>query len=181
MSYFILTNLSSKINLVVIDPYRSHFPMYLVSPSSSERCGPNKIQFLVRNHRCCQAAGEFLAKCWAKPYSEVCGYVRSRLSIALARTTSMSLQGCRDPTARVPADPLGNEAWGWVSTTNAPLISIVTTMAKAKRRLTIIIIWAKTEKPPRPTALSLHIPITCLHAYISLLHGQIHIIKYLGR
>ena len=34
MSYFILTILSSNIILVVIDPYRSHFPMYLANITS---------------------------------------------------------------------------------------------------------------------------------------------------
>jgi hypothetical protein len=37
---------------------------------------------------------------WKRTYSEVCGCVRSRLSIRLVRTTSMCLRGSRDPTAR---------------------------------------------------------------------------------
>jgi hypothetical protein len=37
---------------------------------------------------------------WKRTYSEVCGFVRSRLSITLVRTTSMCLRGSRDPTAR---------------------------------------------------------------------------------
>jgi hypothetical protein len=37
---------------------------------------------------------------WHRSYSEVCGYVRSRLAISLARTTSLCLRGARDPTAR---------------------------------------------------------------------------------
>ena len=37
---------------------------------------------------------------WRRTYSQVCGFVRSRLSIALARSASMCLRGCRDPTAR---------------------------------------------------------------------------------
>ena len=41
-----------------------------------------------------------LASKWKRPYSEVCGFVRSRLSIALARSTSLCLRGARDPTAR---------------------------------------------------------------------------------
>jgi hypothetical protein len=38
---------------------------------------------------------------WKRTYSEVFGFVRSRLSITLVRTTSMCLRGSRDPTARV--------------------------------------------------------------------------------
>jgi hypothetical protein len=37
---------------------------------------------------------------WNRSYSEVCGYVRSRLAISLARTTSLCLRGARDPSAR---------------------------------------------------------------------------------
>ncbi len=37
---------------------------------------------------------------WMRAYSEVCGFVRSRLAITLVRTTSQCLRGARDPTAR---------------------------------------------------------------------------------
>ena len=37
---------------------------------------------------------------WKRTYSEVCGFVRSRLSIALARSLTLCLRGARDPTAR---------------------------------------------------------------------------------
>ena len=37
---------------------------------------------------------------WKRTYSEVCGFVRSRLSITLVRTTSLCLRGARYPTAR---------------------------------------------------------------------------------
>jgi hypothetical protein len=37
---------------------------------------------------------------WKRTYSQVCGFVRSRLSITLVRTTSQCLRGARDPTAR---------------------------------------------------------------------------------
>ena len=33
---------------------------------------------------------------WNKPYSEVCGYVRSRQMLALVRTTHLCLRGARD-------------------------------------------------------------------------------------
>jgi hypothetical protein len=42
---------------------------------------------------------------WKRTYSEVCGFVRSRLSITLVRTTSMCLRGSRDPTARANHAP----------------------------------------------------------------------------
>ena len=37
---------------------------------------------------------------WKRAYSEVCGFVRSRLAITLVRTTRQGLRGARDPTAR---------------------------------------------------------------------------------
>jgi hypothetical protein len=41
-----------------------------------------------------------LAAKWKRTYSEVCGFVRSRLALTLVRTTSLCLRGARDPTAR---------------------------------------------------------------------------------
>ncbi len=41
-----------------------------------------------------------LAGKWKRAYSELCGYVRSRISIALVRATTQCLRGPRDPTAR---------------------------------------------------------------------------------
>jgi hypothetical protein len=41
-----------------------------------------------------------LATKWGRTYSEVCGFVRSRLSVALARSTSQCLRGTRDPSSR---------------------------------------------------------------------------------
>jgi hypothetical protein len=40
---------------------------------------------------------------WNRTYSEVCGFVRSRLSVALARSTSLCLRGSRDPSSRKPS------------------------------------------------------------------------------
>jgi hypothetical protein len=44
-----------------------------------------------------------LSKKWKRTYSEVCGFVRSRLSMALARSASQCLRGSRDPSARKPS------------------------------------------------------------------------------
>jgi hypothetical protein len=41
-----------------------------------------------------------LAAKWKRTYSEVCGFVRSRLAITLVRTTSLCLRSARDPTPR---------------------------------------------------------------------------------
>ena len=41
-----------------------------------------------------------LAAKWKRSYSEVCGFVSSRLAITLVRTTSMCLRGARDQTSR---------------------------------------------------------------------------------
>jgi hypothetical protein len=39
-----------------------------------------------------------LAEKWEKPYSEVCGYVNARMSIAVVRATHLCLRGSRIPT-----------------------------------------------------------------------------------
>jgi hypothetical protein len=60
-----------------------------------------------------QAASKWLASRlstkWKRTYSEVCGFVRSRLSVALARSTSLCLRSARDPSACGPQAlvPLG--------------------------------------------------------------------------
>ena len=50
----------------------------------------------------CNRVASCLAKKWQRPYSELCGYVRSRISLALARTTSLCLCGPRDHSNRTP-------------------------------------------------------------------------------
>lgn len=45
----------------------------------------------------CKRLASLLADKWKRSYSEVCGYVRSRLSVALARSTSRCLRADRDP------------------------------------------------------------------------------------
>ena len=47
-----------------------------------------------------------LANKWKRAYSDVCGYVHSRQSLALVRATSLCLRGARDPTSR-----LSRSAW----------------------------------------------------------------------
>jgi len=42
-----------------------------------------------------------LARKWNRTYSEVCGFVRSRLSLALARSTTLLLRGARDPSSKL--------------------------------------------------------------------------------
>jgi hypothetical protein len=46
-----------------------------------------------------------LSKKWGRSYSEVVGYVRSRLSLALVRSASRCLRADRNPIARTPAIP----------------------------------------------------------------------------
>jgi hypothetical protein len=38
---------------------------------------------------------------WGKPYSEVCGYVNARMSIAIVRATHLCLRGSRVPASRM--------------------------------------------------------------------------------
>ena len=42
-----------------------------------------------------------LAVKWGKPYSEVCGYVNARMSIAIVRASHLCLRGSRVPTSRM--------------------------------------------------------------------------------
>jgi hypothetical protein len=42
-----------------------------------------------------------LAEKWEKPYSEVCGYVNARMSIAIVRATHLCLRGSRIPTSKM--------------------------------------------------------------------------------
>jgi hypothetical protein len=46
-----------------------------------------------------------LAEKWEKPYSEVCGYVKARMSIAIVRATHLCLRGSRIPTSKM-SNPL---------------------------------------------------------------------------
>jgi hypothetical protein len=45
-------------------------------------------------------AGKISIK-WGKPYSEVCGFVRARMSIAMVRATHLCLRGSRIPTSKM--------------------------------------------------------------------------------
>jgi hypothetical protein len=38
---------------------------------------------------------------WEKPYSEVCGYVNARMSIAIVRATHLCIRGSRIPTGKM--------------------------------------------------------------------------------
>ena len=51
------------------------------------------------NAACKQLAAKLAAR-WKRPYSHLCGYVRSRLSLALVRSASLCLRGERNPLAR---------------------------------------------------------------------------------
>jgi hypothetical protein len=48
-----------------------------------------------------------LSEKWKRPYSEVCGFVRSRLSVSLVRSMSSCLRGARDPAA----NNIGRATW----------------------------------------------------------------------
>ena len=42
-----------------------------------------------------------LTEKWSKPYSEVCGYVNARMSIAIVRATHLCVRGSRIPTSKM--------------------------------------------------------------------------------
>ena len=48
----------------------------------------------------CKRLAALISKKWSRPYSEVCGYVRSRIAIALVRSASNCLRADRDPIHR---------------------------------------------------------------------------------
>ncbi len=48
----------------------------------------------------CKRLAQTLAIKWKRTYSQVCAFVRSRMAISLARSSSMCFRGARDPTAR---------------------------------------------------------------------------------
>ena len=49
-----------------------------------------------------------LARKWDRPYSQVCGYVKARVSIALVRATHLCLRG-----SRIPADRISHRRSQW--------------------------------------------------------------------
>ena len=50
-----------------------------------------------------QRLSQLLSKKWSKPYSVVRFYMNARLSIALARATTLCLRGSRVPTSTMSA------------------------------------------------------------------------------
>ena len=54
-----------------------------------------------------------LAEKWNKPYSQVCGFVKARLSIALVRATHVCIRGSRVPVSRISSRiPLWDDGAG---------------------------------------------------------------------
>jgi hypothetical protein len=46
-------------------------------------------------------SSSLLAENWEKTYSEVCGYVNARMSIAVVRATHLCLRGSHIPTSKM--------------------------------------------------------------------------------
>jgi hypothetical protein len=51
-----------------------------------------------------------LAEKWEKPYSEICGYVNARMSIAMVRATGLPYPN--EPDEQPPAS-MGGQGWPW--------------------------------------------------------------------
>ena len=75
------------------------------------RCAAARMDFTplvfsvdgMRGDECiaaCKQLAVHLSKKWRQPYSKVSGFIRSRLSVAAVRSTSLCLRGCRDPTQK---------------------------------------------------------------------------------
>jgi hypothetical protein len=71
---------------------RRHFTPFVVSTDGL--LGREATLFLKR-------LASVLSDKWHQPYSVVCGFVRSRMSIAIARATHMCLRGSRVPTSQM--------------------------------------------------------------------------------
>jgi hypothetical protein len=71
---------------------RRHFTPFVVSTDG--QIGPEAEVLLKR-------LSALLADKWCKPYSEVCGHVNARMSIAIARATHICIRGSRISTGRI--------------------------------------------------------------------------------
>jgi hypothetical protein len=71
---------------------RRHFSPFVVS---TDGLLGKEAKTLLKKLSC------VLSEKWGKPYSEVCGYVNARMSIAIVRATHLCLRGSRVPTSRM--------------------------------------------------------------------------------
>jgi hypothetical protein len=71
---------------------RRHFTPFVVSADGLK--GREATVFLKR-------IAALLSEKWQRPYSEVCGYVNARMSIAIVRATHLCLRGSRVPAAQM--------------------------------------------------------------------------------
>jgi hypothetical protein len=71
---------------------RRHFSPFVVS---TDGLLGKEAKILLRK------LSAMLAEKWEKPYSEVCGYVNARMSIAIFRATHRCIRGSRIPTGKM--------------------------------------------------------------------------------
>ena len=71
---------------------RRHFTPFVVS---TDGLLGREATFFTRR------LSSILAEKWHQPYSVVCGFVKTRLSIAIARATHLCLRGSRIPTGQI--------------------------------------------------------------------------------
>ena len=71
---------------------RRHFTPFVVSADGLKGC--EATVFMKR-------IAALLSEKWQRPYSEVCGYVNARISIAIVRATHLCLRGSRVPAAQM--------------------------------------------------------------------------------
>jgi hypothetical protein len=71
---------------------RRHFSPFVVSTDGL---------FGIEAKTILKKLSSLLAEKWEKPYSEVCGYVNARMSIAVVRATHLCLRGSRIPTSKM--------------------------------------------------------------------------------
>ena len=82
---------------------RRHFTPFVVSTDGMlGREANHTLKHLAR----------MLSRKWHKPYSQVCGYVKSRMSIAIVRATHQCLRGSRIPTQSISRRPLWEDGAG---------------------------------------------------------------------
>ena len=71
-----------------------HFSPFVV-PVSADGLRGKEAKLLLKN------LSAWLAEKWEKPFSEVCGYVNARMSIAIVKAVHLCLHGSRIPTSKI--------------------------------------------------------------------------------
>ena len=75
--------------LRVLEEQRRHFTPFVVS---CDGMLGKEADFMMKR------LAQLLSEKWQRPYSQVCGYLKARMSIAIVRATHMCIRGSRVPS-----------------------------------------------------------------------------------